>query len=325
MFENYTKAVLFTGRFLCLKEFCYFNLKTFDNFLNIASHLLCYIEAMNKILRKIFFISTLFLVGFFLFFDFGREIFSAFNFTSSFVVFFDVGQGDSALIRTPTGKNILIDAGADNLTLERLGEFLPYFSRRLDYVIVSHYHDDHIGALREIFRRFSVINFIYQTDGEIPKNFKELLLEISQTNGINLVALERDAQINFNANCKIYILNPLILSVPKDGNNSLILQLNCVNKKFLFSGDNELAVEKALLKSGLNLQSDVFKASHHGSKTSNSEEFLKMIDPDYIIISAGRNNRFNHPAEVVLERAQKANIKIKRTDLEGNIEFLLNN
>lgn len=279
---------------------------------------------MKKILQKIFQSFLVIFIIFFLLFDFSRELFKPFNLNHAFVSFLDVSQGDAILIRTPNRKNILIDAGPNNIALERIGESLPYFVRNLDYVIISHYHDDHIGALRNIFRLYRVKNFIYQSNGESSKIFDDLLLEISESKETRVISLEKDLEIFFDNDCSLYIFNPLTLSIPKDENNSLLTKLNCNNKKFLFSGDNEFAVEKAMLKSGLDLKSDVLKASHHGSKTSNSADFLKMVNPAYFVISVGVENRFNHPAPSVTDRVKSANIKIKRTDLEGNITFLLN-
>jgi len=107
-------------------------------------------------------------------------------------------------------------------------------------------------------------------------------------------------------------------------------KLDCSNLDFLFSGDNELEVEKALLEaegflvnSKINLQAKVFKASHHGSKTSNNYEFLKMVNPEIFVISAGLNNRFNHPAQETLERALEMGLEIKRTDIGGDFIFPL--
>lgn len=277
----------------------------------------------RKIFPKIFLLSIFFAGLLFLFSNLWREIFSPFRLNSSFVVFLDVGQGDAVLIRTPSGKNILIDAGPDNIVLERLGEFLPYFDRHLDYIIISHAHDDHILGLKEIFRRFKVSNLIFQSGGEGSGFFDELVSDANHKTDIKTFVLQKELQLSFSKNCFLKILNPLSLSIPENGNNSLVAKFDCANQEFLFSGDNELAVEKALLKSSFDLHSDIMKASHHGSKTSNSLDFLKIVSPKYFIVSAGLNNRFNHPAEIVLDRVKKANIKIKRTDLEGNILFPL--
>lgn len=278
---------------------------------------------MKKYLFKAFFFLLAIIVVFFLLFNFSREFFESFNLNHAFVSFLDVSQGDAILIRTPTGKNILIDAGPNNITLERIGENLPYFSRELDYVIVSHYHDDHIGALRKIFKLYKIKNFVYQANGKSSKTFDDLLLEISKHKETRIISLEKDLEIFFNKDCYLYIFNPLALLVPEDENNSLLTKLNCNNKKFLFSGDNELSVESAMLKAGIDLKSDVLKASHHGSKTSNSVVFLKTINPEYFVISVGVKNRFNHPAPNVIDLVKSANIKIKRTDLEGSIKFSL--
>lgn len=246
------------------------------------------------------------------------------------VIFFDVGQGDAILLRNINGKNILIDGGPDNLILKKLGKFLPYFSKHLDLVILSHSHDDHLGGLLEVFRRYQVDYLLLGKNLE-SSHLQDLLLDIiydnnnlrnSQQKKTEVVYIEQQKELSLNE-CNLMFFNPLVLKVPDNDNNSLITKLTCPDWQFLFAGDNEVRVEQALLQSGLDLSVNVFKASHHGSKTSNIKEFLEALAPSFFIVSVGGNNRFGHPALEVLERVKDLGINIKRTDYVGDIIFLL--
>lgn len=251
-----------------------------------------------------------------------------FNFKPA-VIFFDVGQGDAILIRLPSGENILIDGGPDNYVLQKLGKELPYFSRQLDFIFLSHYHDDHSVGLVELVKRYSVANIFYSKDS--PKRITiSLFLETAanyfakskfSVGAKNIYPFSGETNLNFEKDCSLFILDSNSLGVSDCGNNSLIQKLSCKGQTFLFSGDNELEVENALLKTNFNLRADVFKASHHGSKTSNSEDFLKMVSPKTCVILVGENNRFNHPSQETLELLEYMNIETLRTDISGDIFF----
>ncbi len=236
------------------------------------------------------------------------------------VSFFDVGQGDSALIEV-NDKNILIDGGPDNIVLRRLGESLSFFDRRIDIIILSHYHDDHLTGLIEVLKRYQVDKVIYLKNSPSSLVFESFLKTIKSKN-IDFLALDNIIDIDLGDNCFLNLISPNILDVPKNGNNSIIAKLDCFEKKFLFSGDNEYKVEKALLNSGLDLEVDIFKASHHGSKTSNREDFLQAISPNQVIVSSGKDNRFNHPSDEVIERLDDLGIEIYRTDQQGTIRII---
>jgi len=121
----------------------------------------------------LFFISLNFLILFFLFI---LEFLNNKNFPA--VIFFDVGQGDAILLRNINGKNILIDGGPDNLVIKKLGKFLPYFSRHLDFVIISHYHDDHVVGLVETFSRYKIENLIL-AEGSKSGTTQDFLLSLA--------------------------------------------------------------------------------------------------------------------------------------------------
>ncbi|QQG52451.1 MAG: MBL fold metallo-hydrolase [Candidatus Falkowbacteria bacterium] len=232
------------------------------------------------------------------------------------VSFMDVGQGDASLIQTPTGKNILIDGGPDNLVLHRLGEALPFYIRRLDYIIISHFHDDHIIGLVEILKRYRVDKIIFVSPDISSPAVDALQREIKKLN-LSVINIIASANLRLDNYCSLFFINPASLNIKDNANNSLVAKLDCGNNKFLFAGDNESGAEAALVKSDFDLRADIFKASHHGSKTSNMENFLEAVSPQKIIISVGKTNRFGHPSPEVLDRVLGRGIDIWRTDIQG--------
>ncbi len=238
------------------------------------------------------------------------------------VTFLDVGQGDSSLIKTPTGRIILIDGGPDNKILRRLGDFLPFYRRQLDYLIFSHSHDDHITGLIEIVRRYKVKHLIYAPSDYRSPVLEELLAVVKVRN-IPTTILTSRRQLFFSAGCSLDLWNPQVLRIKKDENNSLIANLNCQGQKFLLAGDNSSQVEQTLSTSGLNLTANVLKASHHGSKSANSLRFLELVRPVWLVVSVGADNKFGHPDPDLLARAAKLGITVKRTDQAGSIQFII--
>lgn len=236
------------------------------------------------------------------------------------VNFFDVGQGDSALITTPSGLVILIDGGPDNTVLRRLGNSLPFYRRQIDLIISSHYHDDHLTGLVEVIKRYQVKKIIY-APSVFDSPILETLLQIVQEQKITMNPVTAAARLNLGADCLLNFLNPQSLGVKNDQNNSLIVKLVCGDQKFLFTGDNSLSVEKAVVNFKWDLSALVFKAAHHGSDSANSETFLRAVNPRLVVISVGADNRFKHPSLGVLERLTKLGIEFIRTDRSGSLKM----
>jgi len=236
------------------------------------------------------------------------------------VDFLNVGQGDSALIKIPSGEVILIDGGPDNRTLRRLGENLPFYRRRIDTIILSHYHDDHAVGLVEIIKRYRVKNLIYAPVSASAPAVEEMLAAAAGQS-LSVLAFEAQAKISYNNGCFINLLNPVSLGIKPDGNNSLVARLDCDGQQVLFTGDNSLTVEKALVNSDWDLSATVFKASHHGSNSANSELFLSAVSPKLMVISVGADNKFGHPHPQVMARADNFNLTISRTDKLGTIKI----
>ncbi|HZJ40843.1 MAG TPA: MBL fold metallo-hydrolase, partial [Candidatus Saccharimonadales bacterium] len=193
----------------------------------------------------------------------------------------------------------------------------------LDYIIISHFHDDHITGLVEILKRYRVKQIIFGPS-EIYSPAVEVLLAEIKRQKLTVINIENTGNLRLDNYCSLFFINPESLKIKVNDNNSLVAKLDCGNNKFLFAGDNEVEAEAALIDSGLNLRAEIFKSSHHGSKTSNTKDFLAAVSPEKMIISVGVDNRFGHPNQEVLDRAIALGIKIWRTDIEGNINILAN-
>lgn len=234
------------------------------------------------------------------------------------VIFLDVGQGDATLLKLPGRRLVLIDGGPNNLVLKRLGENLPFYRRKIDLILISHWHDDHVIGLIEVMKRYQVKQLLY-IEGAPKSELTDYLLAQARRENVNIIALQNKATLKYSPDCFLNLLNPLSLGVKNNDNNSLVAKLDCRRQEFLFSGDNESAVEKKLLAINYDVRADVFKASHHGSKTSNTAEFLQAIQPRLIVISVGVDNKFNHPAPEVLKNIENLGIKVKRTDKNSSV------
>lgn len=234
--------------------------------------------------------------------------------------FLNIGQGDAILIKLPGLITILIDGGPDNLVLRRLGGILPFYRRKIDILILSHPHDDHIIGLIEIVRRYKVGALIYMWQDDAPDLLNILLSEAAKRN-VKIIGLKDSASLNYQNNCTINIMNPEGLGIKEDANNSLITKINCAGVSALFTGDNNSEVENKLIQTGQDLSAQILKAAHHGSKTANSVEFLQAVSPSLYIISVGALNRFGHPNQEIIERVQNLGIMIKRTDKDGTVEI----
>ena len=236
------------------------------------------------------------------------------------IIFFDVGQGDASLVSLPDGQRVLIDGGPDNSVLSRLGDNLPYGRRTIDLMLASHYHDDHISGLLSVMERYQVGRVIYPT-GNKSNELWEYFLRRAEILGLELVPIEGNANLRLTPSCSLFLLNSNSLGVAQDENNSLIAKLNCSDLKVLWSGDSGAKVEMGLLSADVDLQADIMKAGHHGSKSSNSQAFLQAVNPGSLVISSGADNRFGHPSPEVIERAEALGIHIYRTDEQGDIKF----
>ena len=241
------------------------------------------------------------------------------------VDFFDVGQGDAIFIETPKGYQVLIDGGPDASVLEKLGQEMPFYDRSIDLIILTHPEADHITGLIEVLKNYQIGQILENGFKRETAGYKEWQRLIKEKN-IPVKITQAGQVVNLSQGIKIRILWPdktAVNSSPESSNNiSVVSQLIYGQREFLFTGDIEKQVELNLAVAGIDLESDVLKAAHHGSKTSTNQLFLEKVNPNIAVISAGDKNPYGHPHQEVLERLK--NVKTYRTDQNGNIEILTN-
>jgi competence protein ComEC len=239
------------------------------------------------------------------------------------VTFFDVGQGDAIFIETPQNHQILIDGGPDDTVIEKLGKEMPFWDRTIDLIILTHPEHDHISGLIEALKRYKVKNILWTgviRDTAEYEEWKKLI----QKEGANIFIAQSGQQIEGGLTL-INILHPLESLEGKKVNNtnntSIIARLVFGDTSFLFTGDAYQSVERLLLtRSKQQLDSDILKVGHHGSKTSTAPEFVEAVSPEIAVISAGKDNPYGHPHIETIQNLE--GIKIFRTDLDGDIKVV---
>lgn len=264
-----------------------------------------------KILSSIFIV-----IIFILFFNLNNNA----NFKNKMIIhYIDVGQGDCILIQV-NNKNLLIDSGPSTNRKDLLNYLKKINIKKFDYIIATHPHDDHIGNMDTIIKRYNVEKFYSPKVTTSSDTFDSLLSALVDKNLKINVLKKGTNQINLGKNANLKVLSPKKDFTSDNLNNySPIIKINFLNNSFLFTGDAETSDENLVLFENNDLKADVLKVGHHGSSTSTSLDFLNSVDPSVAIISVGKNNSYGHPSQKVLSLLDESNIKTLRTDISGNI------
>lgn len=264
-----------------------------------------------KILSSIFIV-----IIFILFFNLNNNA----NFKNKMIIhYIDVGQGDCILIQV-NNKNLLIDSGPSTNRKYLLNYLKKINIKKFDYIIATHPHDDHIGNMDTIIKRYNVEKFYSPKVTTSSDTFDSLLSALVDKNLKINVLKKGTNQINLGKNVTLKVLSPSKDFTSDNLNNySPIIKINFLNNSFLFTGDAETSDENLVLFENNDLKADVLKVGHHGSSTSTSLDFLNSVDPSVAIISVGKNNSYGHPSQKVLSLLDESNIKTLRTDISGNI------
>ena len=233
------------------------------------------------------------------------------------VHFLDVGQGDSIFIELPTNETILIDASIKDASNKIINYLREENVSKIDYVFATHPHSDHIGGMRAVIKAFDIGQIYMPKAVTTTKTYENLLLTIKDKN-LKIKAAKAGNTIIDTDDLKLVVLAPNQDSYESLNNYSIVLKLTYKEKSFLFMGDAETLSEKEITG---DIQADVLKVGHHGSRTSTSQAFLNKVNPSYAVISVGLNNDYKHPHQEVIDRLEKKNIKIYRTDQNGDIIF----
>jgi competence protein ComEC len=241
------------------------------------------------------------------------------------VDFLDVGQGDAILIKTPYEPNILIDGGGNSKVLSELGQNLAFFDKKLDLVVLTHPHADHVAGLVEVLRRYEVKKVLITGVLHTAPDYIAFLKEISDQQ-IPVEYADGLRDINLGQDLDLKILYPFKdLKEQKFENlniTSIVIKLIYKNNSFLFTGDAEEVVENDLLTAKVDVSAQVLKVGHHGSKYSSTPAFLEAVKPQYGVLSVGAKNDFGHPHLRTLDNLQKQGIEILRTDQLSTIKFV---
>lgn len=255
---------------------------------------------------------------------FGAERNSIGNLSGDVTVhFIDVGQADCALIVTPE-STVLIDSGEKGTVSAVISYIEKRGITRLDYVIGTHPHSDHMGAMAEILTAFEIGEFIMPEVAEdsVPTTaFYGKLLDVIENQSINAVYAETGRTISLCEGAELRIIGPLDSGYASLNDYSIIAKLVCGEVSFLFTGDMENLTESELLANGTDVSADILKVGHHGSSSSSGSEFIAAVSPSFAVISVGQNNSYGHPSQSVLDRLADFGCKILSTLDCGDIVF----
>lgn len=240
------------------------------------------------------------------------------------IFYLNIGQGDAILVRTPSMEYVLIDGGPDDTVLQELSQVMPFYARTIDLMILSHPHADHMDGLIEVLERYEVrqvmitgVSYGYAGYEKFFQTIRERGVPMIFMNGqgdYRLGGVTLDVLYPFGSLAGRHFENV--------NNSSISLRLLYGERRFYFSGDLEVEGEEELVEAGLDLRADVFKAGHHGSRTSSTEPLLDMVEPEWAVISCGVDNPFGHPHAETIRHLQERGVTVFRTDLDGRVEVV---
>lgn len=236
------------------------------------------------------------------------------------LVFCNVGQGDAIFIRTPKGGDLIIDGGPDDQILNCLGRHMPFWDRQLEMAILTHPQADHLVGLTSIIKSYSLMLFASSVLGEETEGLKELKRQIKRKK-IETITVKQGDRFATKDGILLQVLWPAFAgaSTGEPNDLSVVSLLSYGEFKILLTGDAGAQISNQI-ENMPNV--DVLKIPHHGSQTSLDEQFLNKVKPRLAIISVGKNNSYGHPAPETIKILSDKEIKILRTDEDGEIEII---
>ena len=231
------------------------------------------------------------------------------------VNYIDVGQGDSIFIELPNKETMLIDAGEAYKSDSVINYLNNLGIKRIDYVVGTHPHTDHIGGLESVINTFDIGSIYMPNAISTSKTYEDLLTTISNK-GLKVKTAKSGVVVLNEDNLKLEFIAPNSDNYSNLNNYSAVLKLTYLDNTFLFMGDAETLSEDEITS---DVKADVIKVGHHGSDSSSSVEFVKKVNPEYAIIMVGEGNSYNHPYQSIINRYLSMDAKVLRTDLDGNI------
>ncbi|MDI6783387.1 MAG: ComEC/Rec2 family competence protein [bacterium] len=240
------------------------------------------------------------------------------------MTFLSIGQGDCTILKFPNDKTMLIDGG-EYVAGKRI--LVPYLRRqgieRLDTVVLTHPHNDHVGGLIEVLNNFSVGRVIDRKQEQYDQDYYPRFCQIIQQKKISVQSVVRGDNLLVYSGATIRFLNP-VLGLLKTyrseiNNNSIVLQVIYGRVTTMFTGDIEQEAENDLVQTSIPLGATILKVPHHGSATASETSFLNEVEPQIAVISVGKNNWYNLPSPKTIDTLNQMMVQVYRTDQDGAI------
>lgn len=261
--------------------------------------------------KIIFIITTILILNFYYFYEKNDKLLN--------LIFINVGQGDAILIKSPSGKNILIDGGPDSDLTEKISKFIAYRNNKIDLIIITHPHRDHYYGLISVIKKYKTKKIIYSGVDVNLADYKYMKKIISD-NSLELIGPKTGEKYEIDENVFFQIIYmPKTKTLENLNDASVSIKLTYKNFDAIFNGDASCEIENIILRDNTNLKSEIFKASHHASKYSNCDNLLSAIKPELTVIQSGVDNKFGHPHQEAINRILKSGSKILRNDELGDI------
>jgi competence protein ComEC len=238
------------------------------------------------------------------------------------VRFLDVEQGDAIQVIAPDGYEMLIDGGPSSAVLLELAKDRSFFDRSIDVVMATHPDTDHVAGLSDVFERYSV-SWLFETSVESKTSAAVAYRKAAQDEGARIITAQAGQTVQLGASTTVRILSPKGDTTHWSSNSaSIIVQIIYGDIEFMLTGDASSSIEEYLVgKYGNTLESEVLKLGHHGSKTSSSDIFLDAVEPQFVVVSAGKDNQYGHPHSDVTKKVEARGLKIISTAESGTVTF----
>lgn len=246
------------------------------------------------------------------------------------VTFFNIGQGDASLIQFNDGEKMLVDCGPDKKILAKLGQALPFYDRTIDYVLATHPDLDHYGGCVDVLKNYKVKEIIINGHKKENDPYWRAWDEAIKNEGAIIKIIDSPEEWEISSSTLQFMSPdnslPLEVAAADSNNYSIVFKLLSGRTSFLFTGDMEEPLEKALVHKYCSttsttcpaIQANVLKVGHHGSDSSSGEKFLNIVQPQTATVSVGKN-KYGHPSLRVLKKLERVGAEILRTDEKGDI------
>lgn len=234
----------------------------------------------------------------------------------------DIGQGDALFIESPTGMQVIVDGGPNKTLLKEISKVMPWYDRHIDMIVVTNPDKDHFEGFIPLLKKYKV-DVVLESGTTNESSLYSLFKKTIEDKNIPKIIARRGQLVDLGGGATLSVLFPdRDVSGLSANDGSLVMKLVYKDTSILLTGDTTARIEEYLVGlDGESLQSTIYKAGHHGSKTSNMEAFVELVDPEWTIISSGANNSYGHPNKETLDTMEKLNIPTYDTCNNGRFIF----